>query len=319
MCADGVTAQSRWPASVVTYREWVGVGGVLVVFAIIYVGALHLVTPVRGTGVGTGGGTDDPRIGAGYVVVLLVATAAMLVAFKRGYAWIIRASIIVIAVGISFVVLAMLLPPVAIIGGFPLVPAAAAIGLGMVLALRPRWYVLDVTGVLMGVGAVAVFGIVLGIRPVLVLLVLLAIYDVIAVYGTKHMISLADSAMRDRLPVLLIIPLPGGARSEAPAEQTGHRDALIIGLGDAVIPGMLVASAVVHGPGQVHTIAGIAVSAPAVGAVIGILLGLVALFTVFERGRPHPGLPALNGGAIAGYLVGALLVGISIPQAIGVA
>jgi presenilin-like A22 family membrane protease len=37
------------------------------------------------------------------------------------------------------------------------------------------------------------------------------------------------------------------------------------------------------------------------------------------QGRAHAGLPLLNGGAIAGYLVSALATGVPIVDALGVA
>jgi presenilin-like A22 family membrane protease len=35
------------------------------------------------------------------------------------------------------------------------------------------------------------------------------------------------------------------------------------------------------------------------------------------KGRPHAGLPLLNGGAIAGYLLGAIAAGIALLDAVG--
>jgi presenilin-like A22 family membrane protease len=37
------------------------------------------------------------------------------------------------------------------------------------------------------------------------------------------------------------------------------------------------------------------------------------------KGRAHAGLPLLNGGAIAGYLVGAVAAGIPVVEALGLA
>jgi presenilin-like A22 family membrane protease len=36
------------------------------------------------------------------------------------------------------------------------------------------------------------------------------------------------------------------------------------------------------------------------------------------KGRAHAGLPLLNGGSIAGYVVGALVSGLTLAQALGV-
>lgn len=107
-----------------------------------------------------------------------------------------------------------------------------------------------------------------------------------------------ESALRERLP---------------------NRDALFIGLGDAVIPTVLVASAAFFVDAGPEISFGLAsASLPAVTAMAGILIGLVVLLWMVLKGRAHAGLPLLNGGAIAGYLVGALWSGLTLAQALGI-
>ncbi|AHF99454.1 hypothetical protein HALLA_12335 [Halostagnicola larsenii XH-48] len=98
--------------------------------------------------------------------------------------------------------------------------------------------------------------------------------------------------------------------------ETG-RDALFIGLGDAVIPTILVASAAFFLEEGAIDVPGIALNVPALGAVIGTTAGLLVLMYMVTKGRAHAGLPLLNGGAIAGYLVGALATGVQISTALG--
>ena len=62
---------------------------------------------------------------------------------------------------------------------------------------------------------------------------------------------------------------------------------------------------------------GVAVTVPALGAVVGTLAGLLVLMWMVMKGRAHAGLPLLNGGAIAGYLIGALVAGIALVEAVG--
>ena len=97
------------------------------------------------------------------------------------------------------------------------------------------------------------------------------------------------------------------------------RDAFFIGLGDAVIPTILVASAAFFQPGgaALLSVPGVALTLPALGAMVGTLAGLLALMWMVLEGRAHAGLPLLNGGAIAGYLAGALLAGIALVEALG--
>jgi len=117
---------------------------------------------------------------------------------------------------------------------------------------------------------------------------------------------------------------PDESTAEAPpAEDDGEfdREALFIGLGDAVIPTVLVASAAFFAPDSVPTVdlLGIPATLPAVTAMVGTTAGLVVLLWMVLKGRAHAGLPLLNGGTIAGYLLGALASGLSLAQATGLA
>ncbi len=105
---------------------------------------------------------------------------------------------------------------------------------------------------------------------------------------------------------------------ESDSEADYDRDALFIGLGDAVIPTVLVASAGFFLSGVPSLpVPGLALTLPAATAMVGTFLGLVVLLRMVLAGRAHAGLPLLNGGAIGGYLVGALASGLSLAQALG--
>jgi len=113
-------------------------------------------------------------------------------------------------------------------------------------------------------------------------------------------------------------PSPGEEATEAEPDPL-DREALFIGLGDAVIPTVLVASAAFFAPDSVPAVdlLGFPVALPALTAMVGTLVGLVLLLRMVLKGRAHAGLPLLNGGTIAGYLVGALAGGLSLVQALG--
>ena len=105
---------------------------------------------------------------------------------------------------------------------------------------------------------------------------------------------------------------------EALSAATPDRDALFIGLGDAVIPTVLVASAAFFvDTGPTLELAGVSTTLPAVTAMGGTLVGLSVLLWLVARGRAHAGLPLLNGGAIGGYLLGALASGLTLTEALG--
>lgn len=294
----------------------IGIGGVLGLFVTIYLLGIAALTPLLEAGVEAGTDPTDPRLGLVFVVGLLVASAGMFLAFRWGLDQVIRGFVLFVAIGLIMLVVDILLPSVLHIAGFDVLAVAIALGLGLSLLVFPRWYIIDAVGILLGAGAVALFGITLGVLPALVLLVILAIYDAISVYGTKHMLSLAEGAMRSRLPVLLIVPVSMGSLGRI-KESLEEADIVVIGLGDAIIPGMLVGAAVAHGPGTAWVIGGLALTPAAIGTIVGIGIGVVLLFAVLARGGAHPGLPILNTGAIGGYLAGAAIDGIRVGEAIG--
>ena len=112
----------------------------------------------------------------------------------------------------------------------------------------------------------------------------------------------------------------GNAADETDAEadrpDAADRDVFFIGLGDAVMPTVMVASAAFFAPAD-PLVSGLALNLPALTAMVGTIAGLLVLLWLVLKGRAHAGLPLLNGGAIGGYLVGAVASGIPLVQAIG--
>jgi len=161
----------------------------------------------------------------------------------------------------------------------------------------------------------------------------LAVYDAISVYGTEHMLDLADGVMDLRIPAILVIPLSlsyslldddpetgdqeDGDGHADDSEADDERDVFFIGLGDAVIPGVLIASAAFFSPAPKFAVPIIELNLPALLALLGTLGGLIVLMRMVMKGRAHAGLPLLNGGAIGGYLLGSLLAGISLLETVG--
>jgi presenilin-like A22 family membrane protease len=322
-------------------RALVAIGAIVGLFVLVQIIALSLVAPFDAAGYQAvpEGQTDDPVNSLVYVGGILVATGVMLAAFKLGVDELIRGLIALSAATISYYVFSVVLPVVEV-AGVSAPAAVAALGLAAALLAYPEWYVIDAAGVIMGGGAAGLFGISFGVLPAIVLLTVLAVYDAISVYGTEHMLELASGVMDLKMPVLLVVPLSlsysfrtsegqdreemtgeaatdGGAGEdgEPDADQT-DRDAFFIGLGDAVMPTVLVASAA-HFLSLPGVVAG--VSLPALTAAAGTLIGLVVLMRFVVRGRAHAGLPLLNGGAIGGYLLGAVVAGVPLVEALGIA
>jgi presenilin-like A22 family membrane protease len=254
-------------------------------------------------------GDDTDNVGNSlyYLVAILVFTFIILAIAKWGKKGLIR-WIILSAVGLTiwYVVHPVLIETLGWSLNAGYVTAAVA-GVVAVIALykHPEWYVIDVVGLLVAAGTAAIFGISLSTVPVVVLLVALAVYDAIAVYKTKHMLSLADTVIDLRLPVLLVIPKVAHYRfraetskfKQAAPENKGEREAMFMGLGDLVMPTILVVSALQFSQPNWDGM-------PALGAAVGTLVGYAVLMGYVLKGRPQAGLPLLNGGSIVGFLTG---------------
>jgi presenilin-like A22 family membrane protease len=84
-----------------------------------------------------------------------------------------------------------------------------------------------------------------------------------------------------------------------------------------VIPAVLVASAATFSPAAPLSVPYLGLNLPALLAATGTIAGLLLLLRWVMRGRPHAGLPLLNGGAIGGYLLGSVLAGVPLIEAVG--
>jgi presenilin-like A22 family membrane protease len=271
-------------------------------FVLIHSIALLTTGPFERAGLEAFENPDDPVNLVYFFVIIFFMTAVILVIAKYWKKQLIQ-FIILGAVGytsfyVFFPLFALFVPE------WPsfFLSIAFAVALVIVLFKYPEWYIIDICGVIVGAGAIAIFGISLGLPLVIILLIGLALYDAVSVYKTKHMIDLADTVMDLKLPVLLVIPK---IRHYSLIEETKslkqklkdqeEREAFFMGLGDVVMPGILVAAAY-------HTIEnGLPV---ALSTMAGTLLGFLILMTFVLKGKPQAGLPCLCGGAIFGYIIG---------------
>ncbi|MCZ7402278.1 MAG: presenilin family intramembrane aspartyl protease [Candidatus Methanoperedens sp.] len=249
-----------------------------------------------------------------WVAIILIFTGFIFLVIKLNKKWIIQAFIL-ISVGwtlmyVFYALFSVFLPP-----GINLVlTIILSVGLTVLLYKFPEWYVIDITGVILGAGSASIFGISLDIIPTLLLLVVLLIYDYIAVYRTKHMVALAEGVMDMRLPILLVIPKHWKYSFRSEKFDKEEREAFFMGLGDAVMPTLLVVSAnffVKDAAYYSFQLIG-NMNLPAIGAILGTFLGFAVLMTFVMKGKPQAGLPFLNGGVILGYVVGSLIAGSSI-------
>ena len=265
---------------------------------------------------------DDPVNAVIYLGIVVVFTIVILLIAKYGkrvlIKYIILGSVLMTVFYVAAPLLTLVMPGTGGFTGFGVAGVVAlvlAMALTLLLFVFPEWYVVDAVGVLVAAGAAGIFGISFSLLPSLVLLVAFAVYDAIAVYRTKHMLDLADSVLELRLPIMYVVPkawdysfLEETRKVKDPSAESAKkpREAMFMGLGDAVIPGVLVVSALTF-LSPTASLAGL--SGPlvvALATLAGSFVGFCFLMYFVMKGRPHAGLPLLNGGAIAGFLLALL-------------
>lgn len=275
-------------------------------FLAVEIGAILFSLPVQASGIVAFEDPTSPDNVFIFIGILLVFTGLLLVLIKYAMKKV-MAAIIALSMFFTFAyVFAALL--------YATLGASDSANIGvLVLALLatvllykyPEWYVIDVLGVVMSIGVASIFGVSLDVWLVVLLLVLLAVYDAISVYKTKHMITLAEGIIDLKTPMLFVIPKNRNysfiKEGIGKLDDGGERSAFIIGMGDLIIPSILVVSANVFLQG---TKLGGIINLPALGAIIGSLAGLCLLEYFVLSGKPQAGLPPLNGGTILGFLVG---------------
>lgn len=276
---------------------------------------------------------SDPMNAVVYIVLILAFTAVilLLVRYRRqNFArYIVLGSVLITVAFVALLPLYYLSYGVASV--FTNVDEALAANLGnlstllafvvgalvtWILVKYPEWYVVDAVGLATAAGVTAILGISFSWVPATLLLVALACYDAWAVYRSKHMVTLADELTSQRLPVLLVIPKSADykfSEQKSLKEQVAkgeEREAMFIGLGDLIIPGLMTVSALAWLRDDIGT--GLLSLSPsftvAIGTLIGSLVGFSILMRFVLKGNPQAGLPLLNGGALAGYFLTVFLV-----------
>lgn len=297
--------------SVKEYAPMLAMAGIIIVVQMI---ALLLAAPMAANDMRAFEDPDSAANSIYYIILVFAFTLVLLIAIRKNMKWVIQLTIL-LAVGSTMYYVFFALLSIADISPLTnnIISIAVAAGLTILLYKFPEWYVINAIGLIIGAGASAIFGISLSILPVAILLALLAIYDAIAVYKTKHMIDLAEGVMDLRLPILFVISRHmkySFIEDSFKKEEGQKREAFFMGLGDAIMPTILVVSAnvfLVQKYGA-ELIAGF-ITIPAITAMAGTIIGFIALSVLVMKGKPQAGLPFLNGGVILGYLAGVLIAG----------
>jgi presenilin-like A22 family membrane protease len=276
-------------------------------FVIIHLLSILIAKPFEDTGLDVFENPNAPENLIFFFVIMLAVTLTILLIAKYWKKQFIQ---VIILGSIAYTSFFVFYPLLIFAVPYPLsllLSLAATAALVVALIKFPEWYIINLCGIVVGVGAIGIFGISLSIFLVIVMLIGLAIYDAISVYKTKHMIDLADAVMDLKLPVMMVVPktrtysmLKETKGLKEKLEDQEEREAFFMGLGDIVMPGILVVSSYYNIPDNGLLIA--------LSVMIGTLVGFAVLMSVVIKGKPQAGLPYLCSGAILGYVISSLLL-----------
>ena len=176
-----------------------------------------------------------------------------------------------------------------------------AILLGLFLAgykvLRPAVLVHNFTEIFVYGGLAAIFVPLLNVFWVSMLLIAISVYDMIAVWKTKHMVRLAKLSMKSKIFAGFLIPygLPKKTKKKRKGKLKAIKTA-VLGGGDVAFP-LLFAGVVMKSIGFYKTL------------VIPVCVTL-ALFFLFWKGKKerfYPAMPFVSIGCFVGYFIALLL------------
>lgn len=172
----------------------------------------------------------------------------------------------------------------------------------LLMVFKNEWYVVDAAGFFLVAGVASIWSLIIGVWASVGFLAVFAVYDYIAVYRTKHMVSLAKVAMDERLPLLFVFPGEKGVKLRdlkfREEGEKSERKVLMLGFGDMVFPSIMVVSSTMFGQPDIIPF----FLLPLIGSLVGMYL---LYFTSISK--PAPGLPMINSGAISGFLIAFLM------------
>ncbi len=184
------------------------------------------------------------------------------------------------------------------------IPEKIAFVLALLLAgikiIKPNMILHNLTEVFIYGGIAAIFVPVIGISSIIILLVLISIYDMIAVWKTKHMISLATFQAKSKIfaglsiPYTLKSPMQETSKMQSTRkskpEKSSSISQAILGGGDIAFP--LIFSGV-----MLKNFGFIAALLTSLTAALALFM----LFMVAEKKKFYPAMPFITLGSLVGY------------------
>jgi len=259
----------------------------------------------------TGMNVDDPMNTVFFVAYIIVATFVLLIILKYYTGNLLYRIFEVLLIffgswvvyGIAFYDIINVLPVWVSATFYEFLVFFAAALTVIVRFIRRKFFVLNLTLALTVAGVGAMLGSSVGFIPALLLVIVLAVYDMVAVFGTKHMLKLAEGGKIRKLPVMFETDARDIKTMKAPkkgVKPSGvvKSDTLGLGTGDIALPLTFFVSIM-----RDYTLTN------AIAAAVGGLVGLAAViyYVTSVKRIALPALPPIIGGSILALGISLLL------------
>ncbi|MCX6778527.1 MAG: presenilin family intramembrane aspartyl protease [Candidatus Micrarchaeota archaeon] len=238
------------------------------------------------------GGASAEVSSSAYFIIAVVAGAVFLIVLFKFYRGVmafrlIEAMVIFISSNIVFYML---------LYGHPLAGLVSLLLAGLLTAAKlARASFKNTAAVIASAGVGAIFGFSLDLLPAVLLVIALSVYDILAVFGTKHMLVLARELDKRDMSFSVSVSgrstkaakphhVPGASPDKEKPKELEEKTHLELGTGDMTIPLMLAVSSY-----KLFGIGG------AFAVIIGSSLGLYfVLEYVFRKRTFLPALPPIS-------------------------
>lgn len=191
--------------------------------------------------------------------------------------------------------------------------------LGFILAalkvFRPNPYIHNFTELFIYPGIAVLFYHILTIPVMLILLAIISVYDIIAVFKSKHMVSMANFQTSSNVFAGLAIPRASPSTTKKTIQKTPKSvkkspnkgsAVAVLGGGDVALP-LLFAAVVLKSLVEIGLSVNVALSLSAIIALTSTLF-LALLFFFSQKGKFYPAMPTVSFGAILGWIIILLLI-----------
>ncbi len=174
--------------------------------------------------------------------------------------------------------------------------ATTALIFGFWKVFKPNFWIQNLTEIFVYGGLAAIFVPVFNMFSVSILLILISIYDIYAVWKSKHMVTLAKSQMKAKVFAGILIPYQP-IKSLAEKKLSGSLKKIkvrtaILGGGDIGFP-LIFAGVVMKDFGLWQSLI----------IPVFALLGLAALLFTAKEKKFYPAMPFISAGCFLGLLV----------------